>query len=154
MSGRSIGRAVVLIASVIAPGTAIYERVTADGCGRIVSRDGAYSANFTLVRNKVPSARTITVVVCDRWSNCDTVFSAPRSARVAMEWRGNAALAIVANGGSAVAASALSHSGSGRPPVRVGIERRRVSATTAGIVFDPAVCRVVWPVTSTQVPPR
>jgi hypothetical protein len=154
MSGRWIGRAVLLIANVIAPGTAIYERVTADGCGRIVSRDGAYAANFTLVRNKVPRARTITVYLCDRWYNCDTVFTAPRNARVAMEWRGNTDLAIIANGGWVVAASARLHSGSGRPPVRVRVERRRVPATTAGIVFDPGICRVVWPVTSTQVPPR
>lgn len=129
-------------------------QVTADHCGRIVSRDGTYSASFTLVRNPVPSARTITVFLCDRWHNCDTVFSAPRDARAEMEWRDNDELIVISNRGAATAAGTLSHSGSGRPPVRIRIDRRRVPATAAGLVFDSRVCRVEGPATSTLVPPR
>jgi hypothetical protein len=154
MRARWIQHAGASLAAAALPGGAIAIPVTADYCGRIVSPDGTYSASFTLRRDNVPSARMITVRLCDRWHNCDAVFSAPRDARAAMEWRDDGELIVTSNRGSATAPGALSQSGSGRPPVRIRIERRRVPATAAGLVFDARVCRVEGPVTSTQVPPR
>lgn len=154
MKDRWIGRAGAFLAAAAMPGAAIAMPVTADYCGHIASPDGAYSASFTLVRNVVPSARVITVFLCDRWHNCDTIFSAPRDARAAMEWRDSGELVVISNGGSATAAGTRGHSGTGRPPVRVLIERRQAPATGARLLFDPGVCRVEGPVTSTPVPPR
>jgi hypothetical protein len=140
------------LATVAMTGGATAARATGEHCGSISSGDGRHVANFTLVENPIPSARTITVFLCDRMFNCDTVFVAPRTASVGLQWRTNGDLVIRSRQGSLLSAQASSHSGTGRPPVRVLLERRALAPEPARgreLSFAARTCRTEPPVVTT-----
>jgi hypothetical protein len=148
MFRKNFKRATAAVALLL-PGAAAGTNVHADHCGLIASRDGQYNASFTLVRDDNPNARLITVFLCDNMFNCDTVFSAPRTARVSMGWQDDGRLLILSSSGGAIAPGALGHSGTGRPATRIVIEPLRVrhDADSAHIQlsFEPRVCRLEPP---------
>ena len=131
--------------------TAAGAGVKADHCGSIVSSNGEYRASFTLVRAANPDARTIRVFLCDRSYNCDTVFEAPHDAKVSMQWRSNAELAVLSGSGSLVTPGTIDSVAKGRPPVRILTQVDELEgASGMRLDFAASSCRVEAPIASQQ----
>jgi hypothetical protein len=89
------------------------------------------------------------VFLCDRSSNCDTVFEAPRGSKVSMQWRSNGDLAVLAAGGSLVPPGTVDSVAKGRPPVRIVTEAASPDASSGRMLdFAANRCRVEAPVAS------
>lgn len=148
MSPNQMYKLVALVGLAIMPSGA-SAAVKADHCDSITSSDGRYRASFTLVRNANPAARTIRVFLCDRSNNCDTVFEAPRDAKVSMQWRSGGDLAVLASSGALLAPGTFDSIAKGRPPVRIVTQVDEMNASPGHrLEFDASRCRVEAPIAS------
>jgi hypothetical protein len=149
MFPNPISRLVALVGLSIMP-SAASAVVKADHCDSITSSDGRYRASFTLVRNSDPTARTIRIFLCDRSNNCDTVFEAPRDAKVSMQWRSSGNLAVLATRGALVAPGTFDSIAKGRPPVRIVTWIDDTDGSPGKkLDFAAGRCRVEAPIAST-----